>query len=195
MDRRLYALDLQSGAELWRFEAGGAFASTPALWDGTLYIGAFDDTFYAVDAATGTLRWTSSGENWFWGNPVVYEGTIYTVDVSGNVYALDAQSGAQVWHENLSQANDTPVRAGPALTEDGLVLLIGSENGKLYALDTASGTTKWSTEGEGQILSQPIISGTTIYQMSMNSPQRIRALHVDNGYEIWAYPREAEEQQ
>lgn len=195
MDHRLYALNLQSGAELWRFEAGGAFASTPALWDGMLYIGAFDDTFYAIDAATGTQRWSSPGENWFWGNPVAYEGVIYTVDVSGNMYALDAQSGAQIWREKLSQANDAPVRAGPALTEDGRMLLIGSENGKLYALDTASGTVKWSVESQGQVLSPPVISGTVVYQMIMNSSQRIRALHVDNGYEIWIYPRETEEQQ
>ena len=43
MDHHLYALRLSNGEELWKFAApgGGAFAGTPALQDGTLYIGTF----------------------------------------------------------------------------------------------------------------------------------------------------------
>jgi outer membrane protein assembly factor BamB len=123
----------------------------------------------------------------------VHEGIIYAADVNGNIYALDAKDGAQIWRQKLSQANDAPVRAGPVLTEDGHTLLVGSENGKLYAVDTANGTVKWSVESEGQILSQPAISETFIYLMSMNSPQRIRALYVDNGHPLWVYPSETED--
>lgn len=190
MDRTLYALNLADGQVRWTFHTTGAFASAPVLRDDTLFIGAFDDRLYAVDANTGSERWHFAGENWFWGSPAVYEDTVYAADVNGNVYAVHAESGAQIWRRALLDANDrkVPVRAGPALTEDGSRLFVCGQNGTLYALDTADGFVLWSAEGEGQALSTPVVSGTLVYQASILGTDRIRALHVDNGYEMWVYP-------
>ena len=193
MDRHLYALDLSNGEVRWDFHAEGAFASTPALRDGTLYIGAFDDRLYAVDARTGTERWRFPGENWFWGSPVVYSDTVYAADVNGNVYAVDAETGEPIWDQ--PQSLNAPVRAGPALTGDGSMLFVGSQNGTLYALDTADGFLLWSQDSEGQVLSTPVVGGSLVYESLLHGPYRIRALHVDNGREMWAYPRVVEEQE
>lgn len=192
MDRHLYALRLSDGQELWRFHAeeDGAFAGTPALRDDTLYISAFDDRLYAVDANTGTKRWHLASENWFWGSPIVYSDTLYATDVDGYVYAVDAETGEPIWQQSLH----TPVRAGPALVEDGSQLFVGGENGTLYALDTADGFVLWSQGSEGQVLSRPVVSGPTVYISLIQGPHRIWARHVDNGYEMWAYPRAVEEQ-
>jgi outer membrane protein assembly factor BamB len=189
MDHHLYALNLSDGEKRWDFQAGGAFASAPRLRGDTLYIGAFDDQLYAIDTHKGTERWHLRGENWFWGRPALHNDIVYAVDVNGNVYAVDAETGEQIWH----QALDVPVRAGPALAEDGSELLVGSQDGTLYALDTADGFVMWSVEGEGQVLSTPVVSGSVLYELLVYGPHRVRALHVDNGREIWAYPRVVEE--
>jgi len=192
MDRHLYALRLSDGEELWRFhaEGEGAFAGTPALRDDTLYIGAFDDWLYAVDAHTGTERWRFAGENWFWGSPAVYSDTVYAADVNGNVYAVHADTGELIWRQPL----DTAVRAGPALTEDGSTLFVGSQSGTLYALDSADGFVLWQRASEeGQLLSSSVVSGSLVYEPLLYGPYRIWALHVDNGREMWTYPRVVEE--
>jgi len=189
MDHHLYALNLSDGSVRWDFHTEGAFASVPALRDDTLYIGDFYNRLYAVDAQTGTEQWYFAGENWFWGGPAVYGDTVYAADVDGNVYAVDAETGRQVWHQPLG----VPVRAGPALTEDGSKLLVGSENGTLYALDTSDGFVMWSEESEGQMLSRPVVDGSVVYETLIPGSYRIRALHVDNGREEWSYPREVEE--
>ena len=183
MDRHFYALNLSDGEMLWDFNADGAFAGTPAVRDDTLYIGAFDDRLYALDANTGAERWRFTGENWFWGGPAIYGDIVYAADVNGNVYALDAETGTQIWHESL----DEPVRAGPAVSEDGSQLFVGSQEGTLYALDTADGFVVWSRKGEGQVLSAPVVSGPVVYEAVVFGPDRIRALHVDNGREVWIY--------
>lgn len=197
MDRHLYALRLSDGQVRWDFPADGAFAGTPALYNDTLYIGAFDDQLYAVDAQTGTERWRFPGENWFWGTPAAYSDTVYAADVSGNVYAVDAETGEQIWTQKLLDAREqgVPLRAGPALAEDGSRLFIGGQNGTLYALDTGDGFVIWSAEGEGQVLSSPVVSGSLVYETLIYGPQRIRAFHVDNGREMWAYSPEVEEQE
>ena len=194
MDRHLYALRLSDGGEVWDFHAGGAFAGTPALRDGTFYIGAFDDKLYAVDAETGTEVWRFAGENWFWGGPVVQSDTVYAADVDGNVYALNADTGQEIWRRELLAAEDrnAPVRPATALSEDGSMLFVGSQVGTLFALDTTDGFNLWASESEGQMLSEPVVSGAVVYEALIYGPDRIRALHVDNGREIWAYSVEAD---
>ena len=191
MDHHLYALRLSDGGVRWDFQAGGAFAATPALRNGTLYIGAFDDKLYAIDAQAGTERWRFASANWFWGSPLVYADTVYAVDVSGNVYAVNAETGAPVWPQPRSL--ETPVRAGPALTEDGSRLFVGGQNGTLYALDTKDAFVVWSSESEGQVLSPPVVSGSVVYESRIPGTYRMRALYVDNGRPIWSYPPVAEQ--
>lgn len=189
MDRRFYALNLANGEVRWDFSAQGAFAGMPALRGDTLYIGAFDDRLYALDANTGAERWRFLGENWFWGSPVVDGDVVYAVDVNGNVYAVDAETGDQIWHEALEEQ----VRAGPALSEDGDRLFVGSQDGTLHALETADGFVVWSRESDGQVLSKPVVSGSTVFEAVVFGQERIRALHVDNGRDIWTYPVVEEE--
>jgi len=189
MDRRLYALNLSNGGKRWEFHAEGAFAGTPALRDDMLYIGAFDDRLHAVDAHTGTERWHFAGENWFWGSPAVYDDVVYAADVNGNVYAIDAETGEEMWRQSL----DTPVRAGVTLTDDGSQLLVGCRDGTLYALDASDGFVMWSQGSDGQVLSTPVVSESVVYELLLNGPHRIRALHVDNGREIWTYAPVVEE--
>jgi len=194
MDRHLYALNLSTGELEWEFQREGAFGSTPALDDGTLYIGAFNDTFYAVDAETGSEQWHFEGQDWFWGSPVVYEDTVFTVDVKGRVYALDAASGEERWHKFLTdQDQPVPVRAGPALSEDGSQLFVSAESGTLYALTTADGFVEWSKSAEGRGLSEPVVSDSVVYQSLILGTPRIRALQVGDGRESWAFPPVTEE--
>jgi outer membrane protein assembly factor BamB len=195
MDRRLYALDLGSGEARWQFQTKGAFAGRPALRNGTLYIGAFDDTFYAIDAQTGSERWHSESEDWFWGSPVVYDDTVYAVDVKGRVYAFDAESGEERWHRFLvsDQKQPVPVRAGPAVSNDGSQLFVSAESGTLHALDTADGFVNWSKSAEGRGLSAPVTSGSLVYQSLILGSSRLRALQVEEGRQAWAFPPPGEE--
>lgn len=58
LDRHLYALTLETGAEIWRFEADDELEAAPLVCDGVVYIGSAGGVFYALDASTGNLRWT-----------------------------------------------------------------------------------------------------------------------------------------
>lgn len=189
MDHNLYALDLATGRLKWKFQAGGAFASTPALADGVLYSGAFDNHLYAIDAETGAELWHFSSNDWFWGSPLVYSDTVYATDVGGRVYAVETESGHQIWKSEL----ETKVRAGPALSADGRLLLVGGQNGTLYALDVSDGYVIWSRDGQGQVLSTPVVNGDVVYELAIYGSYHIRALHVDNGRDMWAYPPQTED--
>jgi outer membrane protein assembly factor BamB len=51
-DGVLYALDLDTGKERWRFETGSSITASPAVADGCLVIGTLDGEVYCFGAAT-----------------------------------------------------------------------------------------------------------------------------------------------
>ena len=57
LDGHLYALDLATGKQRFRYAAGGEIKSSPAVRDGLVYVGDEAGTFHAVDARTGARRW------------------------------------------------------------------------------------------------------------------------------------------
>ncbi|MFC7233090.1 PQQ-binding-like beta-propeller repeat protein [Saliphagus sp. GCM10025308] len=53
----MYAVDLASGAERFRFDTGGATPTAPAVVDGTCCVGTDEGVIYALDATDGAARW------------------------------------------------------------------------------------------------------------------------------------------
>lgn len=51
-------LTLATMVPRWYFETGSPVTASPAVADGTVYVGANGGTFYALDADTGAVRWT-----------------------------------------------------------------------------------------------------------------------------------------
>jgi outer membrane protein assembly factor BamB len=48
LDGNLYALDASTGEERWRQSLDGEIYSSPAVVDGVVYAGSFDDGLYAL---------------------------------------------------------------------------------------------------------------------------------------------------
>lgn len=83
--------------------------------------------------------------------PIVVDGVMYTSGFTGMVYALDARTGHKIWTfdpENNLQYMRYPccdaVNRGVAL-KNGLIY-VASLDGRLFALDAATGQTRWSVD-------------------------------------------------
>jgi len=49
-DTNVYAVDTDTGDELWSFETGGVVVSSPTVVNGTVFVGSEDDNVYALNA-------------------------------------------------------------------------------------------------------------------------------------------------
>ena len=89
--------------------------------------------------------------------PLVHNGVIYISTGWSHVHALDARTGGQLWHydakvpkSHLAKTCCGPVNRGVALwqgTGDAdLQLFFGALDGRLIALDAATGTENWSVQ-------------------------------------------------
>ena len=79
-----------NGGVLWTFPTGMYVTSTPALYNGLVYVGSWDDNVYALNAATGTLIWKYKTGSVVDSSPAIVNGIVYIGGEDGNVYALNA---------------------------------------------------------------------------------------------------------
>jgi outer membrane protein assembly factor BamB len=62
MDEHLYALELATGKQRWKYHAGSQLKAPPAWQDGIIYVGDMRGTLHAVEAASGKQLWTFKTE-------------------------------------------------------------------------------------------------------------------------------------
>jgi len=182
LDHRLYALNASDGSEKWTFAAGGGIGATPLVIGGVVYVGSFDKKFYAVDANTGAQKWVFQGAGgWFWGEAVYDHGIIYAGSLDHNVYALDAGNGTPAWPQPF-RANGV-VKSSPAIV--GGVLVVASEDGKIYGLEPNTGEKKWEFDRiKAKVLAPLCAAEGTVYINSQDN--RLYALDGETGSEVWA---------
>lgn len=161
-DSNFYAVDAQTGDELWRFTAESWIESSAAVSGGTVYVGSNDSMLYALDAVTGEKRWEHTTRYGVRSSPAIAEGKVYFSSGDYTVYALDVQTGEMVWtFKTTGNISASPVVA------NGIVYL-GDLNNYLYALDAVTGRRRLHFKTYGGTASSAAVSGTTVHFANRN---------------------------
>ncbi len=157
-DGNLYALDPDTGTEEWRFSAERDIWSAPLLYEDTLYITSLDGHLYAVNAETGDELWTfpENGEAAtlaMLGTPVIYENLIIFASFNNELYALDLETHKIVW----TYSTTNWVYTSPTVDEENGLLYGGDLEGRVFALNPASGEEAWALQTDGPVVSAPTL--------------------------------------
>ena len=190
----VYALDETTGVELWHTSLTSVQAPL-TIANGKLYTGSTSGYVYCLDAETGAKLWeqqvTSTGQ--IYASPIVSNGRVYvgTTDNAPeyNFYALNASTGAYIgtspnfWRYKASKG----IWSSPAV--DGNMIYFGSEDGKLYAINTSLSlpSLKWTFTTNGRIRCPPVAYGDMIIFGSYWNDHSIFAINKTNGEMIWKY--------
>ena len=152
-DSYFYALDAATGEQKWRFKTGDdpdthnqvGIQSSAAVADGMVYFGCRDSQLYALDVRTGEKKWVIDNKgSWVVGSPAVQAGRLYfATSDSGLLHAVEAKTGAVLF--SLS-SKKWPMFSSPAIA--GSTLIIGTNAGKLMALDLGAQKIAWEFETE-----------------------------------------------
>ncbi len=203
-DRHLYAVDAASGRQRWAFDLGedlpflwgwDYFLSSPAVDGGRVYVGSGDGHIYAVDAGTGRLVWRFKTGGRVRSSPAVASGTVYCGSMDGSLYAIEAVSGRQRWKfdtegTTLDSAkfrfDRTSVQSSPAIA--GRLVVFGSRDGHLYAVDRDSGRLAWRVDhGTNWVVSSPaVFDGMAL--VGSSDDYLFQAIDLATGKERWQHP-------
>ena len=158
-DKRLYAVDAETGRERWHFDTQGIVRSTPAVADGLVFIGSYDHHVYAVDAKSGALRWKFDTLQAVVSSPLVVDGTVYIGSRGSDLYAFDAATGKVKWKFFYwSSWVESSARL-----HKGVLYVGSSDYQQLLAIDAASGKRIWNTGTDGSAWSSPAVTDDHVY--------------------------------
>ena len=187
----------------WKFKTDGAVISTPAVIDGTAYVGSNDHFLYAVNIADGAQRWKFKTGSRVASSPAVSQGRVYFGSYDGNIYSVDAKSGEQRWkfategerrftgrhlHGNDPTGETMPdpfdfYLSSPTVVQE--IVYIGSGDGNVYALDAATGALRWKFHTGNVVHASPAVANGTLYIGSWDS--YFYALDAKSGQERWRF--------
>ncbi len=91
----------------------------------------------------------------------------------------------ELWFGRLKTGYDQCVQSSPAFA-NGVVYTGGAFDKKVYALDAATGTEKWTYTLDEGLTTAPAIIGNTVYVTSTLG-NKTYALNADTGDFIWSF--------
>jgi eukaryotic-like serine/threonine-protein kinase len=165
----------------WRFHTNGYIISSPAVANGSVYVGSTDGNLYALELATGTQKWKFKTGARVVSSPAVAGGVVYFGSYDGNFYAVDAANGQLKWkfatpgerrfapkhiHGALPAGETMPdpfdcYLSSPVIS--GSNVYFGSGDGNVYALDAASGKLTWKFQTGDVVHASPAVAEGTLF--------------------------------
>ncbi|MGN6483676.1 MAG: outer membrane protein assembly factor BamB family protein [Thermomicrobiales bacterium] len=144
-DSGLFAIDAKDGTERWKVTAKEPGFFTPAVADGTVYVGGNAGMLHAIDAETGDVQWaTRTGA--MWTSPAVTGHAVVVQTFDGHLIALDRSNGDPVWDVASPGAWAPPVIAGDTVYVGATGLAF--ETG-LHAFSLDTGEALWRAAIDG----------------------------------------------
>jgi len=142
---------------LWKFECEDEIRSTPAFFNGSIYVGAYDNNLYSLNASTGEFNWKFATEGGIVSKPSVYEGNLYFGSEDQRLYCLNLRSGQVIW----SYYSNGPIRSSPLIAEGHI--FIGSDDAFLHAVNALSGRRAWKFDAGAPVRSTPLMVDDFVY--------------------------------
>ncbi len=182
---RFYVLNADDGSEECRYPASGTIGkvwSTPTVSDGIAYFGDLDHRLYAVSLEDCSLQWLAPVElgGAIASTPLVAQGRIYVGSFDRSFYAVDASSG------QISKLLTAGNWFWGGVATDGRSLFVPSLDGKLYAVNLATGAQLWTPfDTGGAILSTPVVIGSQVVVAS--DADTLYLLSASNGSVQWSF--------
>jgi len=168
----------------------GAFSS-PALYDGTVYVGndgQHASNLHAIDPTTGTIKWKFRVPNQIFSTPAVSDGAVYFHVRDDHVYALKTADGSLLWKtpapspQSWISVYQDLTKSSPAVDRERVYVGI---NADLVALDRTTGTVLWKAPTGRKVDSSPLVVGATVYVGS--DDKSFYAFEAATGAKLWSY--------
>ncbi len=146
LDGAVSALDVNSGAVLWRRELGGRITTSVLLADGNLYAGNSNRHIYRLNSGTGAVTADFAAEETPTERLLFADGSLFVFFSDKKLVSLDSSVKAIRWSKPASApwSSSKPYAWKHAV-------LAGNESGELFAYRISDGSLLWSEKFEGVI--------------------------------------------
>jgi len=189
------SLWLSNGTVAWRHATESIHYSSPAIVNGTLFIGVMGryntTSQITFDAPYGVLALSSStgAERWFFptggpvaASPVVTDSRVFVPSEDGSVYALGRDNGTEMWRAAVDAGVSSPAFHGSTLYVGTGAL---GRVGQLIALDAATGNQRWDRNATGPVQASVAYADGKVFFSTNSARGTVHALNAANGAVVW----------
>ncbi len=141
-DGKLLKLDIASGREIWRVDAGQALSAGVGVGEGLVLVGTAKGVLLAFKADSGAAAWQARLSGEILVPPVAAVGVVAARSNDGRIALFEAVDGKQRWASNRTLPALT-LREQGYLALTGQALYAGNAGGKLSALSLVNGAPLW----------------------------------------------------
>lgn len=193
VDGGVYALNPQTGKEIWRARTHARVVSGPGVSGNLVLVGTLDGELIALNRADGSPLWRAQLSSEVMAAPAGDGNVIVARTVDGLVHGLSAGKGERLWTFDRSVPNLTLRGLSEPLILGGRVYT-GMDNGRVAALSLETGQVLWEqavavpsgrTELDRitDIDASLLAGGNNIFAVSFGG--ELASLDADNGEVHW----------
>ena len=180
---RIYALERETGNQLWRFPTGAPltaqFRTGALIADGRIFAAADNKILYAIDAKSGKLDWQHRSDDAISGTPV-HAGNAIAFPLSNNgIGVLRPQTGRQIFDGPIKTSGKVNVKMAAWQN----TVIFATIDSKIACLDLTTGKERWSQRmSRLSSTGGPVVHGDTVY---INSGGYLIAMRANIGRARW----------
>lgn len=184
-ENALYAVDSTTDTVVWKYVADGGLNASPTVYNGQVYFASMAGTIYCLDKTAGTLTWSynaGAGKS-FASSPAISAPYLYIGCSDSAVYSMYLTSPGSTGINKWIFKTNGAINSSPAAGYGKCV--VGSNDFKVYCIDTATGLKIWADSTHSNINSSPVIYGQVVYIGS--NDYNLYALNIINGGVKWKF--------
>jgi outer membrane protein assembly factor BamB len=187
LDGLVNTLRAEDGSPVWQVALGIDVHGSPAVTRGRVFVPTFGNKVVALNLADGSTAWTADLGGSVLSSPTPVDGDIVVGAgfPSRHVVRLSGTTGALVWQspEVMQQFSNTSPAVG------GGLVVVGSNGGRYYAFDAATGALRWDYVADGLVnLAAPIIVGGRVFMAGGGDSNRVHAVDAATGAAAPGWP-------
>ena len=180
-DQRLHVVNARTGNIVWTYFTDGPVRSSPRIAEGHVFIGGDDQYLHAVNLQTNRATWKFETSDPIRSTPLVVDEKIYIGNEMGDFLAIDFR-GELKWRFRAKRGITS------SAVSSGQVVIFGSHDSTLYALDQRNGFVTWRFRlGKGTI-SSPFVADNMVFIGAADG--FIYAVDVRSSKEVWRFRTE-----
>jgi serine/threonine protein kinase len=141
----------------WVFQCEDEIRSRPAVGDGMVFAGAYDNNLYAVNINDGAFVWKFPAAGGIGSSPKVANSVVMFGSVDHHVYQIRTNNGRANWRF----AAGGPVYSSPVARFNHV--FFGADDGYFYAINMKSGRLAWKVQAYAAVRSSPYVGEDLVY--------------------------------
>ena len=162
-DKGVYCLNETTGENIWTYITGDNMGcSSPAVVNGRVFIGSFDNHVYCLNETDGKQLWNYTASSHINSSPAVANGRVFIASMDGNIYCLNETTGTHIW-TTTCEIGYFPLQCSPAVA-DGMVFINSGGPLGLIALNETTGALVWNCSvGPSAYYSSPAVANGKVF--------------------------------